>query len=273
MFADDNYLIEASKDLYSVKNKLELTANRVYNWLKRSGMSTNLQKTELIIFNPKKSFELTKLSLSNQEISNKKNMKVLGIIFDYKLTWTDHIQMAKGKTKRACFGLKRLSTFLDPIDLLNLTSPVAFSRLYYGAPIWLNRQLHNHNIQNLLRASTNILKSCFRLGDWNHVSFADLHEISNKATPMMYGDYQQAIMLKNIITNKRPENVWLKLQMNIREHVRENRIYFTNESLSPIGTFSFANKIRFMSSRLPPNWEVFTDYMLKSVSKRLFLKF
>jgi len=198
---------------------------------------------------------------------------MLGVILDNKLTWTKHIEKVIAKTKRVCFGLSRLRAYHSPGELLTLATSLAFSKLYYASPVWLNKNLHRVNLQNLLRASTNILKSCFRPGDWNYVSFNDIHKITGKATPLMWSNYCQATALKRIIETKKPENVWLKLQQNCRELRRENCIFFCSGSQTPMGNHNFANRVQHVSYRLPTNWDSLSVYSFKKLSKRLFLAF
>jgi len=199
-------------------------------------------------------------------------MKILGLIFDQKLSWSDHITKAIAKTKSVCYGLQRLKATQTTENLLTLATSLAFSKLYYAAPVWLNRNLHSLAKQNLLRASTNILKSCFRQGDWNYVSFKDIHEIAGIATPIMYSDYCHVTTLKRIIETCHPETVWNRLQHNCIELRRENRIFFTNGSQTPMGLNNFANRVQFTSSKLTSNWDSLSTWAFKRLAKQLFLK-
>jgi len=181
--------------------------------------------------------------------------------------------MSINQTKGVIFGLNKLKSFINPEELLNLATCLGHSKLYYGAPVFLSRNLHKINQRAILRASTNLIKACFKNRDWNYVSFADLHEISNRATPMMYADYSQAMALKSIINTGKPELVWYKLQQNYRENQRTGTLYFGNGSSNPLGQMNFANRIHHTSIRLPPQWKNFSLTLFKRRAKSIFMTF
>jgi len=273
MFADDNYVIETATNINDLKVKIQQKTTSIYKWLCESGMSVNLSKTELIIFSPRKENYKVDICVNNTNFSSIGYMRVLGVWFDNKFTWSKQIEMETQKLTKINFGLRRLRTIFEPEKLLQLATSLGFSKLYYGAPVWLSSNLSKNLLQDLLRASTNTIKSCFRSGDWNQLSFNDIHEIANKATPKMYSEFAQANTIKNIIDSHRPTLLWVKMQNNSREVPRDLRIYFGNESKSPMGRHSFANRIYHVSSKLPPGWENLTKEAFKRLAKTLFLKF
>jgi len=103
------------------------------------------------------------------------------------------------------------------------------------------------------------------------ISFKDNHQITNKATPMMFSNFSQASTLKAIYSTGRPENVWLRLQMNYREHRRERRHFFINSAKNPSGAINFANKLRNISTKLPPEWDKKSSESFKSLARKIFL--
>jgi len=235
-------------------------------------MSVNISKTELLVINSKKTYTELKIEVGNEDFSSKKEMNILGVIFDHNLTWSSHIKMAIKKTKSVIYGLKRLQSYLDTNELLNLVTSLGHSKLYYGSPVWLSRELHKINQKALLRASTDLIKSCFKQNDLNLISFNDIHELTDKATPLMFSDYSQAMMLKTTYNNARPELVWMKLQMNFRENRRSGAIFFGNGSRTGLGRFNFGNRVQHISSKLPPRWEQMTRTRFKEASKNIFLR-
>jgi len=273
MFADDNYIIESANNPEDLKTKIQHNVTQIHKWLRDSGMAVNLAKTEFIIFSPKKENLKLEINVNENNFSAKPHIKVLGVWFDNRFTWSKHIEYAISKLHKVNFGIRRLRTIFEPETLIGIATSLGFSTLYYGAAVWLSKNLHKSNLQNLLRASTNTLKSCFRYGDWNFISFRDIHEITNKATPIMYSNYVQATTLKNIMDHGKPNLVWTKLQFNCRMMNRDQRLYFGNESKGPSGLQNFANRILHASSKLPPGWQSMSKLTFKKIAKKTFLSF
>jgi len=272
-YADDSYLIRGENNITDLKESIQKSLKELYEWFKRSGMSVNLSKTELMIINPKKTKTEIKIDIDDISFTSKQSMNILGVTFDNALTWSEHINNAINKTKSLIFGLRRLRFYLTTEELLNLVSSLGFSKLYYGAPVWLSRSLHNINQKALLRASTNMIKACFRTGDLTYMSFKDIHEFTGKFTPMSYSDFSQATTLKSIFHNGRPELVWLKMQENFRENRRNGTIYFGNGSINPHGILNLGNRIQHTSSKLPSHWENLSYESFKRMARKIFMVF
>jgi len=100
-----------------------------------------------------------------------------------------------------------------------------------------------------------------------------MHEITGKATPKMMADYNQAMTTRNILEWQRPENVWIKMQDNLRENRRANKLTFGSGAVRPIGNLNFGNKLQHVSLRFPPGWESMSRYQFKCKMKEIFLKF
>jgi len=243
---------------------------RLVDWLKKSGLKVNLSKTELIIFNNNSTIEIP---VDGEIIKSKNSMKVLGVIFDKKLNWSDHINYAINKTKAINFGIYKLKKYFETGELLTLITSLGMSKLYYGAPVWLSRNLHDVNKRKLFSASAGLIKSCLNRTDWSLVSFLDLHQLSGKATPMMMADYFQAMTLKSIMDTGKPDLVWTKLQMNTRISRRTGGISFGNESRNLHRKNNLANRVSHISTKLPTGWENMSNYVFKKVARDLFRSF
>jgi len=269
IYADDNYLVSGAKTLEELKHKTEQEANKLVKWFTNSGLKVNVTKTELVIFS--KNTNLLSIKLDGCEVKSKTTMKVLGVIFDSKQDWSAHINDVINKVSKTQFGLRCLKKYLSINELLNLVTSLGMSRLYYGAPVWLSRGLHEINQRKLMRASAGLIRSCLTAQDWTGVSFVDIHELSGKATPMMMSDYYQAIALKNIYESGNPELVWLKLQVNCRINRRSGSIIFGNGSINLHGKHNLANRLQHVSTRLPHGWEQLSESAFKRLAKRTFI--
>jgi len=68
-------------------------------------------------------------------------MKILGLIFDSKLNWYNQTVTAIEKANKAKQALRIISRYFSPQEMVKLSTALFYSRLYYGAKIWLSSAL------------------------------------------------------------------------------------------------------------------------------------
>jgi hypothetical protein len=91
-YAENNYVIKESDCLTNASRDIERSVDVVAMWLKQSGLKVNKSKTELCVFHRSRNANI-EIKLCNHKIKNKSNINILGILFDSKLTWHDHVIM------------------------------------------------------------------------------------------------------------------------------------------------------------------------------------
>jgi len=121
----------------------------------------NEEKSKVMLLTRRKCKEQKEVAvyMNNKAILQVQKLKYLGIIFDYKLTFREHINYVGHKCKKLVFHLaksakinwglshKALQTiYLGGIQLL----------LIYGAPVWIKAVRKENNTGRLLRVQINI---------------------------------------------------------------------------------------------------------------------
>ena len=91
-YADDNYIIETDEKLEIAIAKVKMKAEAAIDWLTNAGMRVNTAKTEFCIFHHK-DITLQSVVLNDVLVKSKKEIKVLGVFFDSKLTWSFHASL------------------------------------------------------------------------------------------------------------------------------------------------------------------------------------
>jgi len=93
-YADDTYVILSSKELAETLEKARNTMSDHFNFLDSLGMVINRSKTELMIMNHSKRalFPPNLNTTSGEIIPVAKSMKVLGLTFDFDLSWKTHVE-------------------------------------------------------------------------------------------------------------------------------------------------------------------------------------
>lgn len=110
----------------------------VQQWSKNSGATFEPEKTQLIHFsrNETQSRSEATLRFQGQTITPKEEVKLLGIIFDQKLSFRSHTARAAKRGERAALALRRLRG-LRPAAARQLFLATIAPVTDYGAPVWV----------------------------------------------------------------------------------------------------------------------------------------
>jgi thermostable 8-oxoguanine DNA glycosylase len=75
--------------------ELQTYTNSLNDWSKNTGFKFSPEKSQFIIFSHKKIKKKPIIKMDNKIIPYTKHLKILGLTFDEKLTWTTHIKKLK----------------------------------------------------------------------------------------------------------------------------------------------------------------------------------
>lgn len=103
-FADDSYTMEEAASISELIPRLQTKVDKVYIWLKDSGLVVNESKTEFIIFK-RKSYQNSQsqkvsIQVGLECIENQSSINVLGVTFDEFLDWNLHVNNTINRTKK-----------------------------------------------------------------------------------------------------------------------------------------------------------------------------
>ena len=111
-YADDNTLVQHNTDLVILKSNIESAAVIATEWFTSNKMKANPSKFQAMVLNRKQSVDI-ELVLTDTVIKSENCVKLLGVIVDNKLTFSDHIKHICSRGARQINALKRLSHKLD----------------------------------------------------------------------------------------------------------------------------------------------------------------
>lgn len=95
IFADDLTLTCFGKEINTTTKIMQKTLNKIQNLSEKTGFKFSKTKTEFIVITKQKFEKEPKLLLENHPLVRKQNLKIEGLIFDEKLSWTIHIKHLK----------------------------------------------------------------------------------------------------------------------------------------------------------------------------------
>jgi hypothetical protein len=266
-YADDSYLIRGSKNKELALQRLQFQVQKVQKWLTSSGLKVNIEKTEIVIFHKTDTATLS-IKINEIEIQTKKQMSVLGVMFDSKLEWSLQVENSVRKARSALQGLRILNKYFTTPERLVLITSFFYSRLYYGSQVWLIPSLKRSLKSKLFSASG----AALRLLD-KDMSFNALHKKYNRATPTQFQKYITAISLYDLVKKEIPEDEWINLQFNIQNDRRNTKLSFHANNKLKCGLNCLSNRFKSITNEIDKQWiDVTRDAYKTKCKKRLIVE-
>ena len=139
LFADDLTIYATGKNHKVTEELLQTSLNKLLNWTSTSGFKFSTEKTKYTIFSNSKQIPEIHLTMHNIPIERTDEIKILGLIFDRKLSWKNHLNYLKTTTTQRLNILKTLSARnwgADHQTLLNTYKALILSKLDYASIIY-----------------------------------------------------------------------------------------------------------------------------------------
>ena len=124
----------------------------VNSWCHSHGLQLNMQKTKIMI-PAKKNIRIP--VLHDFEVSS--DIKMLGLVFNDRLSWDDQIHNVCKKASQRVFVLKKLKNLLTPSDLIKVYNVLILSILEYNCQVMVGMPKKNIKCMEKLR------KRCHRI--------------------------------------------------------------------------------------------------------------
>lgn len=127
------------------------------NWAKENSLVINTDKTKVILFRPKnKNVSSPTLTLDTNNIEVVTTMKVLGVYFNYNLTWDHHISEVHKKLCRTIGLINRHRFTLPECIKLLLYNSLILPHLSYAHLVWGSTT--KTNVNRLLTLQKKVLR-------------------------------------------------------------------------------------------------------------------
>jgi hypothetical protein len=266
-YADDSYIIVTGNSIDEVKDLLEKELQKAYNWLTSNGLKVNEEKTEVVFFG-RKNNKTTPVVINGKEVTPKSSMRVLGICFDEKLNWRQHILEVSNKIKRNIYGLSRLRGYLSAEDTKIVAKTCVLPKLYYGSQIFLTPSLNGDSRRQLKSAERAVINAVEGGQDWTLVSTTDQQELSGLPNIKQRIDYTTAMLLHD---SMRDNVAWMEIEKNMVIKKRAKELYFVSSNKKKIGNQLIENSLKTLKNKIPQSFKLMSRDFYKRMCKGLFL--
>ena len=165
------------------------------------------------------------ITINNVTVKSSKTINVLGVTFDHKLTWSNHISNQINKANRALHAIRLIKKYFNQKEILTLLTSNYFSILYYNSEVWHLSKLKPEPKQHLLSASANALKLAQRYPN-RMESFLSVHKTLNRAPPENFLTYKHAVLLHKLFNTQLPSLEWVDLNFKQTFGQRQTKFFY-----------------------------------------------
>ena len=134
LFADNITLVFKDKNIHKLNDKVNESMIIISEYLERNQMVLNVKKSAFLLFGTN-NLEFS-VKYRNEIIEQKTSIKILGIIFDNKLSFKNHINETSIKLSKICGIFGRIRHFMPIFALKILYTSLVVPHLIYGCPVW-----------------------------------------------------------------------------------------------------------------------------------------
>ena len=190
------------------------------------------------------------ITLNNVKIKSVTRINVLGVIFDQKLQWTDHVSYCISKSSKALCAIRLIRKFFSTTELLQLITSNFYSILYYNSEIWHLSSLKRVLKRKLLSSSAKAIKICVKF-DTSEISFIDIHKMYERATPNDFLLYKHALALYRLFWSSDLSMEFVALNFNSIVTTRQAHFVALSNNKRKVGLNALANRFRQLNNRIP----------------------
>ena len=235
------------------------------------GLVVNCGKTKICIFH-RYDQPTIQVRVADNIVKSKKSVNVLGVTFDSKLTWAEHISNTISKSNKALHAIRMIKFFFTRSELKILLNAHYFSTLYYNSEIWLTPFLHAGPKQQLLSASANAIRLCMKQENY-YISFKNIHVNFGKSTPKQMALYKISLQLYKTFNSNDHGTDWLEFSNQIISSGRQTVFNIHRSNNYTIGLNMLANKFTCITNKIKLDYCNLSYSAYKHRMKIIFLPF
>ena len=141
-FADDNSPFTVATSIPTVLSQLESDSKILLAWIGNNGLKANPDKFHLLLSDQDESLSIV---VENHDIKNSRTQKLLGITFDNKLTFKNHVTILCKKASQKIHALSRIYKYMTINQRKVIMKTFVLSHFGYCPLIWMfcGRTLNN----------------------------------------------------------------------------------------------------------------------------------
>jgi ribonuclease P/MRP protein subunit RPP40 len=242
--------IETVEDCLALQNDIDM----LVNWCTENRIKLNVKKCSVLTTTLKPNALLFKYDVGGDELTRVTSKKDLGVIFDNKLNFNEHIDAITRKAYRMLgFIFRSCKRFRNPQSLITLYNAYVRSQVEYCSVVW--SPIYQNSIDKIERVQRKFTRMLYRKFNWQRVEYPD--RLIRLKFPLLESRrfIADEIFLYNVIHHRFATN--LETHLSIGNPIRTTRqvpptfyppIFPTNiESNAPIIRMQHQHDLLFKS--------------------------
>ena len=253
-YADDNSPFAVAPTIPQVISNLEQEAITLLYWIKINGMKANPDKFHLLLSENERSYSM---QVGKYEIESTPLEKLLGVMKDSKMTFSEHVNSLCTKASNKLHMLSRVSNYMSLIQRKTIMASFILSQFGYCPLVWMfHSRKMNNRINRIHERSLRIVYQDY------HASFEELLESDSSFTIHHRNIQTLCIELYKVAYGIAPELMKLVFPLNPRGRFVWEDIFQTHN----VRTTSWG--IETLGHLGPRIWSLIpTEYKKLSLSK------
>ena len=159
LYADDANIIITGDSVDEIRHKFECLSGQLVDWVSHNELKLNVKKTNYMIFSRSRNLNLGSFipKMAGIPIERKTVVRFLGVLLDYKLTWSDHIKAIRSKMSKYNGILYKLKHVLPLKARLLTFNSLVQSHVNYASLVW--GSTHKSKIDTLFTAQKKAMRA------------------------------------------------------------------------------------------------------------------
>ena len=221
----------------------------INSWYKNNGLNLNLTKTKYMLISNKTTDCSQMLDLEGIMIPHNKNITLLGVIIDDKLSLLDHINNITKQSNSITYTLRKIRHLLNYEEAKLIYTSLIRSRLEYCSSLFINL---NKSLTNKIESAQNKAIRVICKAPTLNFSITDARHILNLNTLCSRRLFSFRNLINKILKDKRPGPLYDIIVSNRPHHrtLRSTSKYSIPSTTTNLGQRSFNYlAINFLANR------------------------
>ena len=176
LFADDTNFFCSGNDLDMMVDRINTEMANVYAWVKANKLSLNVDKTNFMLFTPKRwPHSMNDILIDKCKINAVEETKFLGVIIDNTLKWSSHLKYISGKIAKGIGVIIKARKVFSPATLLSLYNSLIMPYLTYCIHVW--GKAYDTHLSHLMLLQNKVVRIIAGVSPRTHAEplYADLN--------------------------------------------------------------------------------------------------
>ncbi len=176
-FADDIALWARNVRAWLAAARVQMSLDAIVMWCRRWRLKLKPEKCNVVCFSRRRQVPEIRVRLCGQNLSQLNSAKFLGVTFDRKLNFGEHIRGTRDAATKKLNALRALAgrnRGLDPVTLVAVYLAFVRSFIEYGCCAWIGAS--HAQVDMLQKVQNTALRIALRKPSWTRIT--DLHDMA-----------------------------------------------------------------------------------------------